>query len=357
MKAASLSLLAFLFFLYGCIDPVNIALSPNSLPLIIEGGVTDDPGPYTVKITQAYPIGPYYTTKNVEGAEVMIKDDLGMVDTLYENTAGVYKTKSLQGSIGRTYRLMGTTIEGKEFQSSPETMMPAGSVDSIYFNFVVKETVEAIPVRGFDVYINSSSGAGSANRIRWKFTGTYQIETNPGLLASAPGVIDPENPIPPSLPACYSVEPQNCTCCICWISEFENAPILSNESFAAAGHNNHVFVAFVFVNAVTFQDKYHIEVEQRELSKPVFDFYKGVRDQIENGASLFQPPFFGLQGNIQPVDSKDQIIGIFSASAVARKSIFIFKSSVPFYIGLQIPAADCRRIAPNSSNVKPPFWP
>lgn len=351
MKVTSKILLASLLGLHGCIDPVNIALPPKNLPLMIDGGVTDDAGPYTVKITQAYSVGGNYGAKNVYGAHVMIKDDLGMIDTLYEYGAGQYKTKSLQGEVGMTYRLIGRTSDGKEFQSSPETMMPAGSVDDIYYNFVVKETVEGIPVRGFDVYINSSSGAGSANRIRWKFTGTYQVETNPGALASNLGGIA----VPP--PACYSVDPENCTCCTCWISEFDNAPILSNESFAAAGHNNRVFVAFVLVNNVTFQDRYHIEVEQMELSKPVFDFYKGVRAQIENAASLFQPPFFGLQGNIQAVDGKEPVIGIFSASAVARKSIFILKNNVPYYISFQRPIADCRRVAPNSSNVKPPYWP
>ena len=101
--------------------------------------------------------------------------------------------------------------------------------------------------------------------------------------------------------------------------------------------------------------KYRVEVEQMEVSQPVFEFLEGIRDQVDNASSIFQPPFFELKGNIQVTGGNGKVVGIFSAAAVARKSIYILRRDVPHDLPESI-LGNCRTLVPNSSNQPPPFW-
>ena len=84
---------------------------------------------------------------------------------------------------------------------------------------------------------------------------------------------------------------------------------------------NRILIAYIKANKFTFNVKYRVEVEQMEVSQPVFEFLEGIRDQVDNASSIFQPPFFELKGNIQVTGGNGKVVGIFSAAAVARKSI------------------------------------
>lgn len=317
-------MIGVLFAMLGCVDKANIAILTSDLPQIIEGSVTHELGNNIVKISRAFPVdGRGHQTKGITGAQVIIKDNLGNQTTLFESSSGTYTSQSMQGVVGRSYQLIVITQDSRHYESTPETIMEAGSIDSVYFEYtVIAAKEEDLPVRGFNVYINSHSAPGSSNRMRWKSIGTYFA------IGTVSGAFSP-----------------------CWITVREKAPILSSEAFTT-GNFNRVFMAFIPINGITFFRKYRIEVEQTELSEPVFDFYKGIRGQSENGASLFQPPFFELKGNIKGAGS---VIGIFSAAAVSRKAIYILRSDSPFRIR-NVDIQDCSKISPYYTFVKPPFW-
>ena len=222
--------------------------------------------------------------------------------------------------------------------------MPAGTIDRIYFEFVKGQTKDDnLPIEGFNVYADATTAPGSERRIRWSWKGTYIIITDPAALT----IGNPPTPL-----ACA----ENCICCTCWVSEREVSPILANQGFLGSNKLNRNFMTFLIANNIRFFEKYRIEIEQMEVSQPVFDFLQGVRGQVDNASSLFQPPFFELKGNIKSAASPAAVIGIFSANAVTRKSIYIYQSDIPYVIYAYRPIGDCRAVAPNSVNVQPPFW-
>jgi hypothetical protein len=352
MKSAARLLMGFMLIWMGCVDKVDLSLPYDELPLIIDGLVTDEDRPFTVKISRAFPVdGNYYVPKGVVASSVVISDNLGNNDVLSQfrddsNTVipGSYVTNSLKGVIGRTYQLKITLPDGTELESSPELMRASGKVDSIYFEYVTAENKgTGIEESGFNIYVNATLAPESKGRIRWIYDGTYKIFTNPAAII----VGNPPAPIACSV---------GCLCCICYVSEREGVPILANSNYAGADQLAKVLIKYLPINNYTFNEKYRVEVRQLELSQEVFDFYSAIKGQTQNASSLFQPPFFELKGNVHFVSSSDRVVGVFSAAAVDSRHIYIYRGDVPYEMFYNEIQGDCRAVVPNSVITEPAFW-
>lgn len=120
MKHLILTILISLFIIItSCEEVIEIDLNFSDPQIVIEGAVTDQPGPYTVQITKTtdyYNPGEYPT---VSGAVVTISDDAGNFETLSETEPGIYQTDSLRGRSGRTYSLS-VEIDGEIYEASSE---------------------------------------------------------------------------------------------------------------------------------------------------------------------------------------------------------------------------------------------
>jgi hypothetical protein len=110
-----------------------VTLKLNNVPsaIVIQGEVTDQPGPYFVTISR--PVD-FYTDNNfppVTGATVVITDGNGVIDTLDEVAPGIYAAYSLQGFPGISYRLS-ATVGGVNYQAVSTMPLPV-VLDSITF--------------------------------------------------------------------------------------------------------------------------------------------------------------------------------------------------------------------------------
>lgn len=351
MKIQAKWMLGIIAIWMSCVDKVDLSLPSAELPLIIEGQVTDQPGADTIKITRAYPVdGNYYARQGVAGAQVTISDNAGNVDVLLDISRGYYVTQTLQGVVGRSYQLQ-VIVEGATFQSTPERMAPAGAIDSIYFEYTTTVNKDKnIEEDGFNIYLNGSVDPSSSRRLRWKYNGTYNIFTNPAAITVTIPCAAPPCPVVPL--ACSA----GCECCSCYVYERESSPLVSNPTSLGSEQFNRVFVHYIPINSMTFNQKYRVEITQMELSQEVFDFYSAVRKQIENASSLFQPPFFELKGNVKAVNSNQSVVGVFSAAALTKKHIYIYRSDIPYAFMPSEIIGDCRAVAEHSFIEVPPFW-
>jgi hypothetical protein len=113
----------------GCQKVINVDLNDAEPHIVIEGIITNKPGPYTVMISKS---GSYFSQSvlpSVSGAEVVITDNTGTIDTLKEKSPGVYLTVKTQGVPGRTYTLR-VMSENKEYSGST-TMHNSVPIDSL----------------------------------------------------------------------------------------------------------------------------------------------------------------------------------------------------------------------------------
>ena len=80
-------------------DGINLDLDEFGSQMVIEGIVTDQAGPYQVRVTKTGPLNQLGNFPVVSGAEVTIYDDLGNAEALSEIQDGLYETQSLQGRL------------------------------------------------------------------------------------------------------------------------------------------------------------------------------------------------------------------------------------------------------------------
>ena len=130
--------------LTSCQKVIDLKVNNAAKQYVIEGNVTDQPGPYTVTISQTSPFNESYTFQGVGGASVIIRDDAGNSEVLNEVGTGIYQTAALAGVEGRTYELH-ISVGGKTFTST-STMPHRVNFDSLYVRELVNftKTVKAV---------------------------------------------------------------------------------------------------------------------------------------------------------------------------------------------------------------------
>lgn len=115
-------IIASLFFLTGCEKEIDLDLDDQSGNIVIEANVTDQAGPYYVKITKSVAFTENNTYPAVADAVVVLSDNTGQTETLQYIGDGIYETSSFSAVSGRTYHLK-VSAEGKEY--SANSTMPA----------------------------------------------------------------------------------------------------------------------------------------------------------------------------------------------------------------------------------------
>lgn len=364
--------LAVIAIAQACVDPIYFdAQVPRDI-IVLEGSITSEPGPYVINLTRGLPLESDSTVNfPVAGASIVLHSDKGEAEKFNEVAAGKYSTGgSIRGTLGVTYYITLTMPDGATFQSEPETIRPSGEIEEIRFQYeprTVQKSWGPQPADVFNIYVdaNAAPSEGQPSFVRWRFTGTFVMETNPELhmrwLQGANRYMDP-------WPCSgYEVEPfafggyglvwkRECTCCRCWITEHETIPRLSDNDLVMDGQFRNVKVAEVAVTRRTFYEKYKVTIDQMTLSKNAFDYFKIIRTQKDGATNLFQPPPGKLTGNIKPVNSNYEIIGLFWAASYYRKSIYIPNNVLPYVIARDIIPIPCDTDYANSTATQPSDW-
>ena len=120
--------------LYACTKVINVDLNNAAPQIVIEGIITNTPGPYQVQITKTVNFSETNTFPPVTGATVKIVDNNGIItDILTETTPGIYTTHTIQGIPGHTYQLDVTT-GGQNYKATSTMPLPV-KLDSITFQY------------------------------------------------------------------------------------------------------------------------------------------------------------------------------------------------------------------------------
>ncbi|MFC2133199.1 DUF4249 domain-containing protein [Bacteroidota bacterium] len=110
-------------------DLIDVDFNQFGSNIIIEGSITDQIEPFSVKITKTAPINGGGMPAPVTGANVIITDNFGNTFPLLESSAGYYYSSPIEGVTGRTY-LLDIAAEGQLFTAS-STLPEAIELDSV----------------------------------------------------------------------------------------------------------------------------------------------------------------------------------------------------------------------------------
>jgi hypothetical protein len=89
----------------SCEKVIDLDLNQSSPAVVIEGDITNETGPYTIRITQSINFDDRNEFPPVSDAVVTVSDSEGNRELLTEVSPGVYETQTTEGIPGRTYTL------------------------------------------------------------------------------------------------------------------------------------------------------------------------------------------------------------------------------------------------------------
>ena len=126
--------------LHGCEEPFDLNVQEGPSLLVVNGLITDQPGPYEITLTRTSEFSIQSIILFETEAEVIITDDQGNSERLTEVSPGTYRTDSsgIRGVIGRSYSLSITTLDGEEYESQPDVLTAVTDIDSLYYELITK---------------------------------------------------------------------------------------------------------------------------------------------------------------------------------------------------------------------------
>lgn len=380
MKGISLLSLLAIFLSAACVDRIFFDVGTDfPFTIVVEGHISDQPGPYTVELNSTYDIESKLSRTAISAKQVVLSDNLGNSEVLANMDKGVYQTNpdGMRGTVGRVYTLRIELLDGRVYESKPDTLLASGSVDSVYHSFKEEKSADEASLYSFDIFFNSSAPSKNNYNFLWKFTGTFQSDTHPELrdivnngascingkcnfyeLCSGIRNISAFN----DLPRAEFVRVEPCSCCTCWYNIFNNLPIVSDGQLVRDGRFTAIKIYTLPLNQWIFQHKVYVTITQFSLSRQSFAFWKGIKDQKAAANSLFQPISGKIPGNFkQIIGSEKPIEGLFYSTSIASKTILIRREDVPnprILPSEPTPpwAASCLTLFPNATTQKPVFW-
>lgn len=294
-------------------QPDVISLPPA---LVVEGEVTDQPGPYTIRLTRTADYSIRSLNLLETGAVVVISDNAGNQETLVEQTGGgVYQTvpgraNGIRGVAGRRYTLRIQTKSGQRYESSAEVLPAVPPIERVYYEYR-NEPNPTLPQRdqGWDVYIDSKDPDTLGNYYRWTWT-HYEL-----LQACQKTFVQRLNRY------------QGISCCSnCWsIDRCYNCISINSDANVNGQAISRQLITRV---PYTSLSRYYIAVEQQALSAGAYQFWKSVRQLVSNTGGLFDAAPGPMMGNMRCVsDPALQVYGYFGATGLSSKVIYVDRSA------------------------------
>jgi hypothetical protein len=269
--------------------------------LVVEGLITDQPGPYVIKLSKSQPLGTKESAKPVKGWQVKVLDDIGGIYTFTEKATGTYVSDPVKfrGIVGRSYTLSirSSNTPQLTFESLPVELKKVPPIDSIYYEKkILKEgTNGGLPDEGCEVYLDTHDPENKSRFYRWEFNETWEFR------------------LPFDVPNSR-----------CWLSyNSVKINVKSTKAFAEDRVTKYP-INFISNTSDRLKQKYSMLISQYSLSEDEFNYWDKLQNVTQQVGGLYDITPATIPSNIWcNEDPNELVLGYFSVSAVASKRIFI----------------------------------
>lgn len=349
----------------GCVEPIPLLETPAEQRLLVDGVITQEPGPHQVRLFQT-PASITDSLRSFNGAQVSILVDGNAASpvVLRSGNYGTYYTPlGWQAAYGHRYQLIIETTDGLKYISEDQELYPSGQIDSVrvaYEPNVINPDNASKPQDVLNLLAFGKGSPGYPNLLRWRWKGTYEVRTFPESNTMQVGGVIVPAPLPCSFERINDRGVLKiCSCCTCWVTEKSNVPLVYRHKLAGEYRLDHISLGYIPWEEFRLSMRYHLEVEQLSLSPAAYHFWSQVETQQQGASNLFQPSAIKIRGNMKSLTRPDEVVyGIFSVSGVTRLSRFL-RSGETRSASVGAPpfvTRDCREYFDRSTNQRPPFW-
>jgi len=321
-----ISICSLFILLMTCVEPFRPSLDEQDTQnlLVVEGLITDEPGPFRVSLTSTIPVYDEWNTVNsdyppVSGAAVQIVDDKGNSYLLYENEAGWYETeeKNLQGFPGNNYTLMISTPDGRQYESSTILMQETPEIDSVYHKEIkrIHFDLEApYEENWLHILVDTRAEAAITTYFKWDFEETWEFEM-PTYVEVSHGLEGPQTSIE-NIDLEWEREH-------CWFSESSSSILITSTVNALDNKINGFILQLIGPPDDRLNIEYSILVKQYVIDRNLYNFFKRIRESNEEIGGIYEKSPAKIAGNIQCCNGETEALGYFMASETKTKRIYI----------------------------------
>ncbi len=267
-------IILLIFIMFSCEDIIDIDPPTPSSVLVVDGNVTTEEGPYHVTLSKT---GPYFDnvqTSRVRDAVVVISDNEGRVDTLYETVPGEYYTRFVRkGKTGNTYTLEVKT-EGQEYYATTE-IKRVPPIDSLTVQYTDEPGTED---DGYYLLYHGPETAGVGDYYKFKITVNDTLINRP-----------------------------------------ENVQDLSSDEMV---DGKYIGSFEVYDEPLHLGDK--VKAEVNSITRDHYYFYTELGTQVNNGGMFANPPA-NIRSNIKNRNpySASKAIGYFGGCGISSREIIV----------------------------------
>lgn len=316
---SSLTMGLFLFLFSSCTDEYWPDLgSKYERLLVIEGLITDSPGPYTVKLSYSSSVDdPQYFPAT--GFDIRIWDDAGNNEQLLEEIPGTYNSSAegIRGTAGRKYKITLTSPDDKYYESGYELLNSPVGIDSIYAVLEYRpRDYYPFDMPGYQFYIDTKPAAEDSVSFLWQLTQTYKYSSDFKVFYYYDGTL-------------HEVIDED-SLYYCWKTD----PVYSIFTASTAGLAEPVIQGFPFhfvgFDTREFSERYSLMVKQLAISKQTSDFWKAVDELNSSTDGLYTRLPYQIRGNVYRTgDSDEPVLGYFMVAGLSEKRLFYYPPPPP----------------------------
>lgn len=332
-------LLIITLILSGCITQLDEALNDYERQLVVEGGISNQPGPYTIKLNYTGDVlGQVDRIRvPVTNAQVFIEEMGGSEVELLETSPGVYETLEgdITGQVGESYRLKFTLSDGESYQSTPEVLPPAPEVTDAEVEYQVFEVQDEL--NEFRT-LKIQQHVASLSLTNIEELAFYKIEA----IGVEQRLVTPNPPLfPPD--GCESfffgeTADGNTTNCWQFLGDLSNGiRLLSNELFESPT---------IEIDALTIpfdnRGSFFATINIKGINSTEFEFWSTLNKQNNLRADIFNPPLEAIGGNIlNTTNDQEIVVGHFSAHSLVEQNVCIDRLTEVSQVPLSVILAPC----------------
>ncbi len=303
----------YLFCCTACEEYYRPDLEGVEPLLVVEGSITDQPGPYIIALS--FSSGIYSSEhQTVENAAVRIIEESGEEELLTETIPGSYATSEngIRGTTGSRYKVSIQLEDGRQYESPFQELLPSIGIDSVEaaveYHFIDLENSD---VPGYQFYVTTALAENRENYFLWSLEYTFKYRTDFTIdYFYTDGIVQPY-PNPSEFRTCWRTDPIN------EIYTF-NTGVQSQPKVERLPIN------FARADERELAIRYSLLVKQLVINEEAYTFWNNIQRQIEGQESLYTVQPFQFRGNLSNIhDPDEKVLGFFMVAAQNEKRVFV----------------------------------
>lgn len=356
MRKLSGPYLITLVALLSCTKPFDFDARSFEKLLVVDGLITDQPGPYAIRIAYTYPLDSELS-EYVSGADVWVESGDGTLINYSWFEKGTYLAPDgFTGQPGQTYQLFIRLPDGNTFASSPEQLIASPPIDSIYHRYTTNLNEKADQgVGGIQFFLDSHDETAQARYFRYEWEDAYRIVVSypeSHVLAQVTDTIIVEGK--DSVIVRPGIAEKDTVITECFVEKTSNNLIIGNTIGSGQNRMAEFPVRFVSEEDHTLAVRYAILVRQYSISESAYMYYKLLKENNESGGSLFDKQTGSFFGNIRSLTNSDQsAVGYFEVSGQSELRAFFSRADLDKRLDLpEVSCAGTLFIVENAEEVR-----